>query len=108
MIGSVRALIFVVFPFAPSMETAATQPAGHQPANQRAVRPLVKRGLLEPGWALLETGGRRSGRRRVVPVGNGLREGVFWIVTEHGYRACGASGDRSTTCYCSPSEPSNS
>jgi deazaflavin-dependent oxidoreductase (nitroreductase family) len=51
------------------------------------VRPLVERGLLGPGWALLETRGRRSGKRRVVPVGNGLRDGVFWIVTEHGYQA---------------------
>jgi deazaflavin-dependent oxidoreductase (nitroreductase family) len=51
------------------------------------VRPLVERGLLGAGWALLETRGRRSGKRRVVPVGNGLRDGVFWIVTEHGYQA---------------------
>ena len=51
------------------------------------VRPLVERGMLGAGWALLETRGRRSGRRRVVPVGNGLRGGVFWIVTEHGYHA---------------------
>jgi deazaflavin-dependent oxidoreductase (nitroreductase family) len=51
------------------------------------VRPLVERGLLGPGWALLETRGRRSGRPRVVPVGNGLRGGAFWIVTEHGYHA---------------------
>src|SRR3954449_9526458 len=51
------------------------------------VRPLVERGWLDPGWALLETRGRRSGRPRVVPVGNGLRDGVFWVVTEHGYHA---------------------
>src|SRR5215213_3151483 len=51
------------------------------------VRPFVERGALDPGWALLETRGRRSGRPRVVPVGNGLRDGVFWIVTEHGYHA---------------------
>src|SRR3954454_19316888 len=51
------------------------------------VRPLVDRGLLGRGWALLETRGRRSGLPRVVPVGNGLRDGVFWIVTEHGYHA---------------------
>jgi deazaflavin-dependent oxidoreductase (nitroreductase family) len=51
------------------------------------VRPLVARGLLGRGWALLETRGRRSGRPRVVPVGNGLRGDVFWIVTEHGYHA---------------------
>src|SRR4051794_6886817 len=42
------------------------------------VRPLVERGALQPGWALLETRGRRSGRPRIVPVGNGLRNGVFW------------------------------
>jgi deazaflavin-dependent oxidoreductase (nitroreductase family) len=51
------------------------------------VRPLVERGALEPGWALLETAGRKTGRRRVVPVGNGLRGDTFWIVTEHGYHA---------------------
>lgn len=62
-----------------------------RPVTNRLVNPLVRllveRGLLDPGWALLETRGRRSGRRRVVPVGNGLRDGVFWIVTEHGYHA---------------------
>jgi deazaflavin-dependent oxidoreductase (nitroreductase family) len=51
------------------------------------VRPLVDRGALDPGWALLETRGRRTGRPRVVPVGNGLRGETFWIVTEHGYHA---------------------
>src|SRR4051794_13929595 len=51
------------------------------------VRPLVDRGVLTPGWALLETRGRRSGRPRVVPVGNGLRGDSFWIITEHGYHA---------------------
>jgi deazaflavin-dependent oxidoreductase (nitroreductase family) len=51
------------------------------------VRPLVERGALDPAWALLETRGRSSGRRRVVPVGNGLRGDTFWIVTEHGRHA---------------------
>ena len=51
------------------------------------VRPLLARGPLGRGWALLETRGRRTGRPRVVPVGNGLRGDVFWIVTEHGYHA---------------------
>ena len=37
--------------------------------------------------ALLETTGRKSGLPRSVPVGNGLRGDVFWIVTEHGYHA---------------------
>ena len=51
------------------------------------VRPLVDRGVLGSGWALLETRGRRTGASRVVPVGNGLRGDRFWIVTEHGYHA---------------------
>jgi deazaflavin-dependent oxidoreductase (nitroreductase family) len=49
------------------------------------VRRLVDRGLAGPAAALLETTGRRSGQKRVTPVGNGLRGEVFWIVTEHGW-----------------------
>jgi len=60
-------------------------------ASTKLVNPVVRR-LLESGWmprthALLETTGRRSGMPRRVPIGNGLRGDVFWIVTEHGYQA---------------------
>jgi deazaflavin-dependent oxidoreductase (nitroreductase family) len=51
------------------------------------VRPLVERGVLDPGWALLETRGRVTGKPRVVPIGNGLRDDTFWIITEHGHHA---------------------
>jgi deazaflavin-dependent oxidoreductase (nitroreductase family) len=51
------------------------------------VRPLLARGLWPETQALLETTGRKSGRSRRVPVGNGLRGDHFWIVTEHGYAA---------------------
>lgn len=40
-----------------------------------------------PGWALLETTGRRSGRTHRIPVGDGLRGDSFWIVAEHGRQA---------------------
>jgi deazaflavin-dependent oxidoreductase (nitroreductase family) len=57
----------------------------------RLVNPLVRRmlewGVPGTGAALLETTGRRSGLPRRVPVGNGLRGDVFWIVTEHGWSA---------------------
>ena len=57
----------------------------------RLVNPLVRRlaqaGLAGGSVALLETTGRRSGQKRVNPVGNGLRGEVFWIVTEHGWAA---------------------
>jgi deazaflavin-dependent oxidoreductase (nitroreductase family) len=44
-------------------------------------------GLVPPGYALLETTGRKSGRPRQTPVGDGLDGGVVWIVAEHGRRA---------------------
>src|SRR3954453_21245799 len=62
------------------------------------VRPLLEHARL-PGWALLETTGRRSGlpRRapprlrpgppRRAPLGDGLGGETFWIVTEHGWSA---------------------
>ena len=34
--------------------------------------------------ALLETVGRKSGRPRRTPVGNGLKGDTFWIIAEHG------------------------
>ena len=49
------------------------------------VRPLLERGLFPRTHALLETKGRKSGLPRRVPIGNGLRGDLFWIVTEHGY-----------------------
>ncbi|HLM51974.1 MAG TPA: nitroreductase/quinone reductase family protein [Solirubrobacteraceae bacterium] len=51
------------------------------------VRRVVERGVLGRGWSVLETTGRRSGRPRRVPLGNGLRGDAFWIVTEHGHAA---------------------
>lgn len=37
--------------------------------------------------ALLETTGRRTGKRRRVPVIRGLLDDTFWIVAEHGHHA---------------------
>jgi deazaflavin-dependent oxidoreductase (nitroreductase family) len=57
----------------------------------RLLNPVMRRaleaGLVPRGWALLETTGRRSGRPRRVPVGDGLRGKHFWIVAEHGRHA---------------------
>ena len=44
-------------------------------------------GLVPPGYALLETTGRKTGKARRIPVGNGLVGGQFWIVAEHGQKA---------------------
>ncbi|WP_245556985.1 nitroreductase/quinone reductase family protein [Jongsikchunia kroppenstedtii] len=51
------------------------------------VRLLLHLGLMPLGYALLETTGRRSGKPRRTPVGNGRQGSVFWIVAEHGPRA---------------------
>lgn len=75
---------------------AATAPNARKRAlsrfvTNRLVNPVVRRllefGLFPKTHALLETTGRRSGLPRRVPLGNGLRGDVFWIVTEHGRAA---------------------
>ncbi len=44
-------------------------------------------GLVPPGYVLLETVGRKTGKPRRTPVGNGLVGRQFWIVAEHGEKA---------------------
>lgn len=51
------------------------------------VRSALERGWSVPGYALLETRGRRSGLPRRTPVGDGLDGDTFWIVSEHGRRS---------------------
>jgi deazaflavin-dependent oxidoreductase (nitroreductase family) len=51
------------------------------------VRPLLERGVRIPGYAVVETVGRKSGLPRRTPVGDGLDGDTFWIVAEHGRRA---------------------
>ena len=53
----------------------------------RPVRLLLRLGVVPPGMALLETTGRRTGKPRQTPVGDGRIGDVFWIVVEHGHRA---------------------
>jgi len=53
------------------------------------VRLMLRSGVLPPTHALLETTGRRTGKVRHNPIGNGLADdgSTFWIVAEHGRRA---------------------
>lgn len=55
--------------------------------NNRLTRFLLRRGVAPPAFALLETVGRRTGRPRQTPVGNGLRGETFWLVAAHGDQA---------------------
>ncbi|HEY5854543.1 MAG TPA: nitroreductase/quinone reductase family protein [Aldersonia sp.] len=69
------------------------------PRGKRRVVAAAQRYLVNPivaavvrlgvplGWSLLETTGRTTGRRRVVPVGNGHEGDRFWVVAEHGLSA---------------------
>jgi deazaflavin-dependent oxidoreductase (nitroreductase family) len=55
------------------------------------LNPFVKAGAAVgvglPGVVIVETRGRRSGKRRRTPVGGRVEGGVVWIVAEHGRRA---------------------
>jgi deazaflavin-dependent oxidoreductase (nitroreductase family) len=48
------------------------------------VRALFALGLVPSTHVLLETTGRKTGRPRHNPVGNGLDGDTLWIVAEHG------------------------
>jgi deazaflavin-dependent oxidoreductase (nitroreductase family) len=48
------------------------------------VRALFALGVVPPTHVLLETTGRKTGRPRRNPVGNGLDGDTLWIVAEHG------------------------
>ena len=50
------------------------------------LRALLRLGFGPRAFALLETTGRRTGRRRFTPVGNGLDGDVFWLIAGRGYR----------------------
>lgn len=53
-------------------------------ANNRAMRFWLQHGLAPNAFALLETTGRTSGRRRYTPIGNGLDGDTFWLIAAHG------------------------
>jgi deazaflavin-dependent oxidoreductase (nitroreductase family) len=44
-------------------------------------------GVPLPGYALLETKGRKTGKSRRTPVGDGRLGSQFWLVAEHGTQA---------------------
>lgn len=53
----------------------------------RGMALLLHRGLAPRAFALLETTGRRTGKERRTPVGNGLVGDTFWLIAERGERA---------------------
>ena len=51
------------------------------------IKLLFVLGIVPPGYALLETIGRETGKARRTPVGDALVGRQFWIVAEHGMKA---------------------
>jgi deazaflavin-dependent oxidoreductase (nitroreductase family) len=51
------------------------------------IKLLFAMGIVPPGYALLETTGRKTGKPRRTPVGDGRVDTQFWIVAEHGMKA---------------------
>lgn len=78
-VGAVFAAIVAVAGFERVVPRSVRR--AYQRASMPLLRPLV--GYL-PGWALLETTGRRTGRPRRVPVGGRLTGDTFWLVAGAG------------------------
>jgi deazaflavin-dependent oxidoreductase (nitroreductase family) len=61
------------------------------PVQTSVVNPLIRLafrlGLPDPGDAMLETTGRRSGTPRLTPVCGGLVGDTFWLIAEGGRSA---------------------
>jgi deazaflavin-dependent oxidoreductase (nitroreductase family) len=51
------------------------------------IKMLFAIGVVPPGYALLETIGRKTGKTRRTPVGDARVGYQFWIVAEHGMKA---------------------
>ena len=51
------------------------------------IKLLFAMSVAPPGYALLETIGRKTGKARRTPVGDALVGRQFWIVAEHGMKA---------------------
>jgi deazaflavin-dependent oxidoreductase (nitroreductase family) len=51
------------------------------------IKLLFALGIVLPGYALLETVGRKTGEPRRTPIGDGRVGSQFWVVAEHGMQA---------------------
>jgi deazaflavin-dependent oxidoreductase (nitroreductase family) len=61
------------------------------PVQESVVNPLIRLafrlGIPDPGDALLETTGRRTGKPRLTPVCDGLEGETFWLLSQRGREA---------------------
>jgi F420H(2)-dependent quinone reductase len=65
------------------------------------IKLLFGMGVAPPGYALLETIGRKTGKARRTPVGDARVGDRLWIVAEHGMQAgFGPQSDASSARAC--------
>lgn len=68
-----------------------SMPAWQIKFNNRVINPLMMAWINSPfgppTYAVVETTGRKSGRKRLVPVANGLDGNTFWLISGLGERA---------------------
>ena len=68
-----------------------SRPAWQIKFNNRVVNPImitwINSPLGPPTYAVVETTGRKTGRRRLVPVANGLDSNTFWLIAGLGERS---------------------
>ncbi|UYM07728.1 nitroreductase/quinone reductase family protein [Solicola gregarius] len=87
---SVQSVVYVGL-FALTMRSRRAKVLVVRTVQRWTINPLMRLflsiGINPLGLAILETCGRRSGRVRRVPVGNGRQGDSFWIIAEHGMRA---------------------
>jgi deazaflavin-dependent oxidoreductase (nitroreductase family) len=55
--------------------------------GNRVLRWVLNHDLSPAAFVLLETTGRRTGKPRHTPVGNGLDGDTFWLIAAHGHQA---------------------
>lgn len=55
--------------------------------SNQGMRSLLRLGIAPKAFALIETTGRRTGQKRLTPVGNGLDGDIFWLVSIQGKRS---------------------
>jgi len=51
------------------------------------MRLALRAGIAPRSFALVETVGNKTGKRRLTPIGNGLQGDTFWLVSELGLRS---------------------
>jgi deazaflavin-dependent oxidoreductase (nitroreductase family) len=66
-------------------------PAWERTFTNRVLNPvmvaMITHGLGPPTYAVVETTGRKTGRKRLVPVASGLDGDTFWMISGLGERA---------------------